>query len=63
MNHKEVDELGILIKQAQKEIDNMMSNLSESDKTKVNNIVEGVDKTNEKEMETYLKNQKDANRD
>jgi hypothetical protein len=60
MNHKEVDELGILIKQAQKEIENMMSNLSESDKTKVNNIVDGIDKTNEKEMETYIKNQKDA---
>ena len=60
MNHKEVDELGILIKQAQKEIDNMMSNLSESNKIKVNNIVDGVDKTNEKEMETYLKNQKNA---
>jgi|TARA_R110000751_G_scaffold41813_3_gene97717 hypothetical protein len=60
MNHKEVDELGILLKQAQKEIDNMMSNLSEGDKTKVNNIVDGIDKTNEKEMETYIKNQKDA---
>jgi hypothetical protein len=56
MNHKEVDELGILLKQAQKEIDNMMSNLSESDKTKVNNIVNSVDVNNQEEMKDYLNN-------
>mgnify|MGYP003674638648 CR=1 FL=1 len=63
MNLKEIDDLGILIKQAQEHADNMMSTLSESDKEKVNNIVNGVDTNDLESMKNHLKNQKDASRD
>ena len=55
-----INELGILLSQAQKRAAEMMSSLSKEDQQKANDIVNGIDKTNLNEMKTYLKKQRDA---
>jgi hypothetical protein len=52
---KDIEDLGELIAKAQEHADNMMSTLSESDKEKVNNIVNGVDTNDLESMKNHLK--------
>ena len=55
-----INDLGILISQAQKQAEDMMNSLSKEDQQKANDIVNGIDKTNLNEMKTHLKKQRDA---
>jgi hypothetical protein len=55
-----ISDLDNLIKQTKIEINRMMQSLSDSDKKKVDDIVNSVDTKDIKEMEAYLNNQKNA---
>jgi len=55
-----IDELGKMIADAQKHAAEMMAELSLEDQKKVNEIVDGVNTKDTKEMENYLNNQKNA---
>mgnify|MGYP003649625906 CR=1 FL=1 len=55
-----INELGKMIADAQKHAAEMMAELSLEDQKKVNEIVDGVNTKDTKEMENYLNNQKNA---
>jgi len=57
----DIDDLGKLIADAQKQAEKMMSDLSKKDQQKVKDIVDSVNTQDIKEMETYLNKQKNAN--
>ena len=65
MNLKDLDvenlnlnDLGDMVKQIQKEIPELMSKLSKEEAQKVNDIVNGVDKTNLTDISKELENLK-----
>lgn len=65
MNLKDLDveninikDLGDILKQVQKEIPELMSKLSKKEAQKVNDIVNGVDKTNLTDISKELENLK-----
>tara|TARA_B110001454_G_scaffold70493_1_gene68629 strand:- start:96 stop:275 length:180 start_codon:yes stop_codon:yes gene_type:complete len=56
----DIEDLGKLIADAQKQAAEMMDELSKEDQSKVNEIVDGVDTTDLESMKNYLNNQKNA---
>ena len=51
----DIEDLGKLIADAQKQAAEMMDELSKEDQSKVNEIVDGVDTTDLESMKNYLK--------
>ena len=52
----DIEDLGKLIADAQKQAAEMMDELSKEDQSKVNEIVDGVDTTDLESMKNYLNN-------